>query len=95
MKKILQGFKNRIQDWRVNHKPAYICDPYRARKCDKSACWEMRKGPCKCTVRKAHAKRDLNGQPIIATDDDLVNMEWLDLQMADYLKDHPEHFKDE
>ena len=94
MKGILQGFKNRFQDWKVNHKPAYICDPGRAKKCDKGACWEIRKGPCRCTVKKAYAKRDSDGKPIIATDDDLVNMEWLDIQMADYLNGVSSDFKD-
>lgn len=93
MKKILQGFKNRFQDWRVNHGPTYVCDPYRARKCDKRACWEFHKGPCKCTVKKAYAKRDSEGKPIIATDDDVMNMEYLDQQMKEYLDANPGYFK--
>lgn len=74
MKRILQAFKQKI----FNKRKAYICDPYRARKCTKEACWAINHGPCKCTIKKAYAKRDINGKPVIASDEDLCNEDYYD-----------------
>jgi hypothetical protein len=77
MKKILRDFKMRLQLMKVNHR-TYVCDPMRAIKCGKEACWEINKGPCKCTAKRKYAKRDINGKPVIAKDEDLYNEDYLD-----------------
>lgn len=79
MKKILQVFKR--------DKKTYVCDPYKNRKCIKAGCWDFQHGPCKCTANKKFAKRDADGKPIIARDEDLYNEEYLDYLISIQLKD--------
>lgn len=79
MKKILQAFKNLFRKGnRVSKKPVYICDPRKAINCSKQSCWEINRGPCKCTHQKKQAKVDANGDPILAQDEDQYNLEWLE-----------------
>lgn len=56
----------------------YLCDPKRATGCPKEGCWEIYRGPCKCTSKKEYAKLDANGKPIIAQDLDLWNAEYVE-----------------
>ena len=76
MRRILQVFKRRRR--------FYICDPAKAKKCSKALCWEINKGPCKCTRKKSYSKRDADGKPIVATDDDLVNFEYLESRISEF-----------
>ena len=76
MKKILQVFKRK--------RKFYICDPEKAKKCNKALCWDCNKGPCKCTKRKAYSKRDAEGKPIVATDEDLINFDYLELRISEF-----------
>ena len=77
MKKILQVFK------KLFHKEhaLYICDPSKAMDCAKTSCWDINKGPCKCTAKKKYAKLDVKGKPIIATQEDFFNFEWIEEQL--------------
>ena len=79
MKKILQDFKGWFwRKWYRLDDPVYLCDPWRNRKCDKKACWIISKGPCQCTKKKKYAKRDENGKPVIATDEQIWNDAYMD-----------------
>lgn len=77
MRKILQAFKKLFNKQKV----VYLCDPSKAVRCSKEGCWTIFKGPCKCTTNKKYAKLDSSGSPIIAKDEDIVNMEWLETQI--------------
>ena len=81
MKKILQVFKRKRKSSKPRMK-VYICDPDRNGKCDKSGCWYIgKRGPCKCTLKKKYAKRDTNGDPVFATDNDILSIDWLEEQI--------------
>lgn len=85
MKKILQGFKQLFQKKRKKS-TVYLCDPYRNRKCSREGCWpDGRKGPCQCTHNKNAAKRGDDGKPILATDDDMYNLDYWDYEVAQLL----------
>lgn len=77
MKKILQAFKDRFK--RKHH--IYVCDPRINTRCSKEGCWDISKGPCRCTRLKKFAKRDENGKPVIASDAEVTNLEWLEMQL--------------
>lgn len=90
MKKILQVFKKLFKP-KNNYKPPnkiYICDPSKNKKCTKDSCWDINEGECRCTSHKEFAKLDNNKRPIIATDSDIYNL--------DYIEKHidPKNFKD-
>ena len=52
----------------------YLCDPNRNRKCSKALCFRDG-GPCGLTDDVKAAARDLLGNPIKATDPNLIPME--------------------
>lgn len=80
MRKILQAFKKLFKR-KSKAQVYYICDPVKATHCSKDGCWDLYKGPCKCTSKKKCAKLDANGSPIIANDEDICNVEWLEHQI--------------
>ena len=82
MKGILQVFKKLLH----RKVKVYVCDPAKNKACSKDGCWDIRKGPCKCTEKKQYSKLDSSGKPIIATDDDLCNMEWLDYYIREQME---------
>ena len=83
MKKILQDFKAWFwRKWYRLDKPVYICDYKKNKKCLKGpGCWYMQHGPCKCTHKKSCAKIGPDGKPIIASDEDVWNDEYLDYKL--------------
>jgi len=78
MKKILRAFK------KLKKTKYYICDPVLARKCDKVMCWHYGNGGCKCTSIKAYSKKDDRGKPVIASDEDLYNMTYLEEKACEW-----------
>ena len=76
MKKILQAFKRLF--YRETY---YICDPKKAVHCTKKGCWDLYHGPCKCTSRKKYAKLDDQGKPMVASDIDVCNIEWMESKL--------------
>lgn len=80
MKKILQVFK-KLFSGRGRYATFYVCDPARNTKCSKEGCWYISKGPCRCTSKKKCAKLDADGKPVIATDIEITNEEWLELRL--------------
>lgn len=87
MRKILQVFKRKRKAPKPQLK-VYICDPERNRKCDKTGCWYIgKRGPCKCTLKKKYAKRDANGDPVIATDNDILSIDWLEEKIFEASRD--------
>ena len=81
MKKILQVFRRLFVRKRVISGRAYVCDPWKNTNCLKEGCWDLHQGPCKCTVKKKYAKLDADGKPIVATDADICNLEWLEMKI--------------
>lgn len=76
MRKISQVFK-RLFRKKPKEVVYYICDPDRAPKCTfAQGCWYKTHGPCKCTKKKAQARLDKNGYPIVATPMDIWNEEY-------------------
>ena len=83
MKKISQVFKRIAQRCRsIFEGKTYVCDPQKAVKCGKQGCWEIYRGPCKCTGKRKYAKIGSDGKPIIARDEDLWNEEYLEYQLS-------------
>lgn len=82
MKRILQGFKRLLKRKERLVGKTYICDPARNIECSKEACWYIVQGPCRCTLKKKCAKLDEKGKPVIATEDEMINFEWMELQIA-------------
>ena len=80
MKKILQAFE-KLFSKREAKQIVYICDFSKADTCSKEGCWYISQGPCKCTSKKKNAKLDENGKPIVATDLDIWNSDWYELQI--------------
>ena len=78
MKRILRVFKN---CFKKKFRVIYVCDPLKNTKCGKEGCWDIYRGPCRCTSRKKLAKVDENGKPVIASDAEAANLEWLELQL--------------
>ena len=74
MRKILLAFKQWLN--RVFRRGPYLCDPSKAVTCDKSRCWKISHGPCKCTFNKAYAKTDEKGRRVIASDLDIWNADF-------------------
>ena len=78
MKRILRVFKNRFKK---KIRVIYVCDPAKNVKCGKEGCWDIYNGPCRCTSRKKFAKTDEKGKPMIASDAEATNLEWLEMQL--------------
>lgn len=82
MKKILQAFKKLFKRRPRISDPVYICDPLKHSTCNKEVCWDFGKGPCRCTTNKKYAKLDNDGKPILATDNEAFNLEWMEEQIT-------------
>ena len=80
MKKILHLFK-KIFSKKTYRRKCYLCDPARNSKCSKDGCWYISKGPCRCTYKRKCAQIGEDGKPVIATDNDMYNLEWLEYRL--------------
>ena len=80
MRKILQAFKKLFQRKKEEDEDEviYLCDASKAKECSKAGCWWISQGPCKCTKRKAYAQRDKRGKPVVASDEDIFNLEYME-----------------
>lgn len=76
MRKILQVFRRKPK--------VYICDPAKAETCTKEGCWEINKGPCKCTLKKSRARLDANGKRLIASEEDQINLDYLESRISEF-----------
>lgn len=84
MRKILQAFKKLFsrRQKKEKEKPVYICDAERNWACSKEGCWTFFGGPCRCTKKQQFARKDEKGHPVIATDEEIFNLEWVERQIT-------------